>query len=596
MTKIVIILSLFWTVESVGQLSIKVVFEQKSDSLFFVKNLLDFPSQIADSLALLTILRGGVANLHKQAYLEASFDFISKKDSFIYVGFHLGKRYDWATIRKGNVPLAFLAQVGFREKLFDNKPLLFSDIRAIEEGLLTYAENNGYPFAQIGLDSLHFDNGRVSAALMMYSGDVFKMDSINIEGNVKVSAAYMHHYLGLKKGSVFNRSKVLQVSSRLQELPFLSERIAPTVIFKEDRTVQLNLLLDNKKASKWDFLVGVQPNTTPSGTQKFAITFNGNVDFQNLLGLGEHIFANFENLRPQSPRLNLKLTYPYILNLPIGFDGAFDLYKRDSSYIETRINAGGLFLMSGNNYLKLFWDRYRSSNLLINISEIISTKKLPTTLDIATQTLGVEWLKQDLDYRFNPRRGWSALLRGSAGWRQTLKNNDILNLRDLSDTTFNFLTLYDSLSLNSFQYSLGTKLAFYIPIFKRSVVKVGVQSGFILTSTPISFNEQYRIGGNRLLRGFDEESIFATQYAISTLEYRLLIGRNSYLYAFTDWGYVNDRTRTTRRKDMPLGFGAGITFETKVGLFGFTLAAGRQQNNPIDLRNTKTHFGYISLF
>ena len=45
-----------------------------------------------------------------------------------------------------------------------------------------------------------------------------------------------------------------------------------------------------------------------------------------------------------------------------------------------------------------------------------------------------------------------------------------------------------------------------------------------------------------------------------------------------------------------IGFGAGIIFETKVGLFGFTLAAGREKGNAVDLRNTKTHFGYVSLF
>ena len=589
-------LLLFFSLESTAQLSVRLIFDNDKDSLFFVKNQPDFPRHVADSATLLPILRGVILGLHKQAFLESSFDFITKKDSLLSVKLHLGNRYEWAKIRNGNVSAAFLEQVGFREKLFDNKPLVYTDIAAIQESLLTYAENNGYPFAQIWLDSITIEKSQVSAALMMTTGDVFTVDTVKTEGTARISSRFLQNYLGLKKGSFYNRAKMLQVSTRISELPFLTERTKPTLNFREDRTVQLNLLLDNKKASRWDFLVGVQPNTTANGSQKFAITFNGNADFQNLLGLGERIMANFENLRPQSPRLNLKLTYPYILNLPFGFDGAFDLYKRDSTYIETHINLGGLFMMGGNDYVKIFWDRYKSNNLIINALDIINTKKLPATADISTHTFGLELSKQKLDYRFNPRRGWSAILRGSAGLRQVLKNSDILNLKDFSDTTFNFSQLYDTVSLRNFQYSVGTKSAFYLPILKRSVVKVGIQAGFIFTATPISHNEQYRIGGNRLLRGFDEESIFATRYAVGTLEYRLLIGRNSYLYTFADWGYVQDWTRTTRRNDTPLGFGAGITFETKVGLFGFTLAAGRQQGNPIDLRNTKTHFGYISLF
>jgi hypothetical protein len=41
-------------------------------------------------------------------------------------------------------------------------------------------------------------------------------------------------------------------------------------------------------------------------------------------------------------------------------------------------------------------------------------------------------------------------------------------------------------------------------------------------------NELFQIGGNRLLRGFDEESQFVSQYLVPSVEYRYLIGQNSY--------------------------------------------------------------------
>ena len=607
MKKIFLFITLLFHLESYAQLSMQVVFENEKDSLFFIKNQADFPTKSIDSTAIISQLRGVIGSFHKQAYLESSFDFISKKDSILTLKFHLGNRYEWAQLRNGNVSEAFLAQIGYREKLFENKAFIYSEIVDIEEKLLSYAEDNGYPFAQVWLDSLVIQNSQISAALMMKTGAVFKFDTIHIEslrnpdasgteGSVKISSTYLQNYLELKKGAFFSRSKILQISRRLADLPFLSERKKPTITFKENNTATINLFLENKKASRWDFLVGVQPNTTTNGSQKFTVTFNGNADFQNLLGLGERIFANFENLRPQSPRLNLKVTYPYILNFPFGFDGSFDLYKRDSVYIETHLNLGALYMLGGNDYLKLFWNNYKSNNLIINALQIIKTKQLPATLDISTNTFGLELSKQKLDYRFNPRRGWSLVLRGSAGVRQVRKNSDILNLKDSSDSTFKFSKLYDTLSLKNFQYTIGSQSAYYLPFLKRGVLKIGIQGGFIFTSAPISQNEQYRIGGNRILRGFNEESIFASRYAVGTLEYRFLLGRNSYLYAFGDVGYVEDVTRTTRRYDTPIGFGAGITFETKVGLVGFTLAAGREQGNPIDFRNTKTHFGYVSLF
>jgi outer membrane protein assembly factor BamA len=448
----------------------------------------------------------------------------------------------------------------------------------------------------VWLDSLVVQNSEISAALMMKTGAVFILDSVHTEGSAKISAVFLANYLDLRKGAIFSRAKVLKTAQRLAELPYLTERKRPSVSFTEIKTVRLNLFLDNRKASQWDFLVGVQPTTSADGAQKFLITFNGKADFQNVLGRGERLFLNFENVRPESPRLNVKVTYPYILNLPFGFDGAFDLYKRDTTYLETHLNLGGQYLLGGSDYVKLFWQNYKANNLQINALQIINFKKLPPTLDVTTNMVGIEFQKQTLDYRFNPRRGFGGLLRGSAGIRQVQRNNDILALTDLNNPKFDFTRLYDTVTLRSFQYKIDLKADFFYPILKRSTIKLGITGGALLTTAPISQNEQYRLGGSRLMRGFDEESLFATQYAVGTLEYRLLIGRNSYLYTFGDAGYIQNFTQAIRVSDTPIGFGAGITFETKVGLFGVSLALGKQGENPVDFRNVKTHFGYVSLF
>ncbi len=595
MRKYICLISIFCylSIEIKAQVSIQFVFENAQDSIIFLKNNPNFPKTAADTASAVNILRGVLKPLHAQTFLEASFDSVLIFQKNIIAYLHIGKPYKWASLRNGNVNPDYLSQVGYRERLFENKPFSAKEIANIEEKLLNFAEDTGFPFAQVWLDSINIENAAVSAALMMTIGSPFRFDSIELSGFAKISPRFLENYLDVKKGSVFNRTKVLKMAARLAELPYLTVRKPPTVRFTEGGYAVVNVLLDNRKASRWDFLVGVQPTTQPDGSQKFGITFNGTADFQNLLGVGERIYASFENLRPQSPRLNVKASYPYILNLPYGFEGAFDLYKRDSTYIETHANAGVQYLLDGSSYLKLFWQNYNANNLIINRLQVQQTRKLPATLDVSTNTLGLEFLKQQLDYRFNPRRGWAILLRGGAGIRTVRQNSDIL---DIKDPTFDFKSLYDTVTLRSFQYRLDNKTEFYVPVLKRSVLKLAVTSGWLFTSSPISQNEQYRIGGNRLLRGFDEESLFATRYAVGTLEYRLLIGRNSYLYAFGDVGYIQNKTRTAQTKDTPVGFGAGITFETNVGLFGVTVALGQQQGNPVNFRNVKTHFGYVSLF
>jgi outer membrane translocation and assembly module TamA len=105
-----------------------------------------------------------------------------------------------------------------------------------------------------------------------------------------------------------------------------------------------------------------------------------------------------------------------------------------------------------------------------------------------------------------------------------------------------------------------------------------------------------RIGGSRLLRGFDEQSIFASAYNITTFEYRMMILRNSYFFVFIDAAYVHRKFNNTIFQDFPFGFGAGITFETKIGIFGLTYALGQQKDKKVDFRSSKLHFGYVATF
>jgi hemolysin activation/secretion protein len=124
-----------------------------------------------------------------------------------------------------------------------------------------------------------------------------------------------------------------------------------------------------------------------------------------------------------------------------------------------------------------------------------------------------------------------------------------------------------------------------------------VRAQGLFSSTPVYNNEQFRLGGNKLLRGFNEETLFATRYAVGTAEYRLLIGANSYIAAFADYAYVENITDRIRLFQRPLGLGAGIVFESQAGLFGVSGAVGRLDNgDPFDLRSVKVHLGYVNLF
>lgn len=122
-----------------------------------------------------------------------------------------------------------------------------------------------------------------------------------------------------------------------------------------------------------------------------------------------------------------------------------------------------------------------------------------------------------------------------------------------------------------------------------------VQGGLFLNENMFR-NEIYRIGGLKTLRGFDEQAIFATGFAIGTIEYRFILEQNSNVFVFFDQAYYEDKTREDVLSDTPFGFGAGVNFETNAGVFSLTYALGKQFDNNISFRGGKVHFGFISFF
>lgn len=555
----------------------------------FLQQNLKFKTTFSDSLALQAELKSVLSQLQNQAFLEASVDTLVRQDSVFTAFLHVGQVYRWALLRNGNVDETLLSQAGFRERLYRDKLFSLRQIRKLQTALLQHVEDNGFPFAQIWLDSIGLAGGEVEARLMLERGRFVPIKKISVSGDARISQAYLSNYLGLKVGAPYSRTKVLRLRDRLRELPFLESEQDPIITFEDDGAI-INLALKQKRASRFDFLIGVLPKSTQTGRVLITGSFLGELNGQ--FGQGERIYVKFEQLRPQTQFLDIQLNYPYIFGLPFGADLQFNLYKRDTNYLDVAYNAGVQYLLEGGDYLKAFISNRSTVLLTVDEAKLLQQQSLPDTLDVSRSAFGLEYSLRKLDYRFNPRSGWSLQLRADAGIRRIRRNNQILDL----DLGF----LYDSLQQNAFQYRLEGRIEGYLPLFRRTTLKAALQSGWIISNQGIYANEQYRIGGNRLLRGFDEELVFATDYTMLTLEYRLLLQQNSYLYAFGDYARVNERTANTlsgaKTIDFPYGFGAGITFETSAGVFGVSLAFGSRKGNPLDFGAPKVHLGYVSLF
>lgn len=535
-----------------------------------------------------------ITKLQNEAYLTASVDSIVKVENRIEAYVFIGEKYRWAKLTNGNIDDLFLSKIGFREKLYQNKPFDYSQVVKLKNALLDYCENNGFPFASVQLAQIKIENDQIAATIFLDKGPLVLINSIELVKPIpNISVGYLENYLGIKEGDIYDESKIKAIRKRIQELSFLKERRNLQVLFIGN-SAKIYLFLDKQKASQFDFLIGFLPQNEETGR----LTLTGNVElfFQNTLGQGELINIKWQQLRPQTPQLDVRLSYPYIANLPLGADFDFHLYRRDTAYIDINYDIGIQYLFEGGNYLKIFVDNFQTNLLTIDNEQVINTKKLPRTLDVRNSTFGLEWQQQNLDYRFNPRKGLSLKLRGGAGIKRIETSNLIEGLTDADNPNFDFATLYDDIQTESVQLRIQGDVAYFVPLGSRGTLKVGVQSGSIFTQDSIYQNELYRIGGNKILRGFDEESIFASLYAIGTVEGRLLTGQNAYLFAFFDYGYLQNQSIGRNITDFPFGFGLGMTLQVGSGVLTFSVATGRQLSNPLNFQATKIHVGFVSFF
>ena len=562
---------------------------------FFIKNKLGLTTVFKSREACTEYIFGLLPQLQGKGYMTASVDSISIESKGASIRLFTGNIYHWAAIDTRHVDPALLAAVAWNEKAFIHRPLDFRQFQTRQQLLLDYLENNGYPFAKISLDSVVLkDSAEVSAILKIDKGPLYKIDSIRVFGTAKISNDFLQRYLNIPNGSIYRKERLQAITKKILELPYVQEQEPWNITMLGEGSV-VNLYLRPKKSSQINALIGFLPSSDPVLGNKILVTGEATVNLKNALGNGESIGLNWQQLQSGSPRLNLLFQQPYLFHSPFGLTTSFDLYKQDSSYININLMAGAQYTLTPNKNGSVFIQQTISNLLNVDTLQIIASRTLPQTADVSAVSLGLTYDFNNTDYRFNPRRGNELQFLGSAGTKTVKVNPQIARLKDPNDTGFNYASLYDTVKLHSYEFLVKLSGAHYFPLSRASTLKLGFNGGVF--SSPNTYrNELFLIGGYRLLRGFDEQSILASQYAVGTLEYRYLVGLNSYLFTFLDAGWAKNNVPGYDLNSSFLGTGLGMAFETKAGIFNISYALGKRDNTSFNFHDAKIHLGYVSFF
>ncbi len=547
-----------------------------NDSTIKTSKLIDY-NKISTIQSLNKEITSCLTQLQQKGLLTSTTDSIIVDSSYYHVYLHLGKTYKWVSLANKNIDEEILSKIGFRDKLYNNRPFNEKQIQFFFKKVIHYYENNGYPFASIKLDSVQIESNKLSAQLYIEKYKLYKIDSVLIKGNATISNQYIKNYIRIKEGDIYNEESIRKISARIKELPFVIEEKKWKVIFTEEKS-KVILYLNKKQASRFDGVLGVVPNEE---TGKLRLTGDVKLNLINSFHNGEKIEFNWRAIQENTQDLKFNVMYPFLVNTPLGLDYNFKLYKKDTTFIDVSHKIGIRYTLKGNDYFKLFF--HNKSSSLLSQAGFATLTALPSYADVSSQLYGIETYNANLDYLLNPRKGYQVKVSGSLG-NKKIKKNALIDEK-----------LYEDLDLKSILYNAELNANYYLPITKRSIIKIGTKNGYTFNENLFD-NELLRVGGLLTLRGFDEESIFASLYTIETLEYRYILEQNSYLYLFFDGAYYENDGITEFVSDRPFGFGAGMTFETKAGIFSISYALGKQFDNPVKFSSAKIHFGFVNFF
>lgn len=552
-----------------NQQKLKTEFANAQQSKFYVNQLIELLQS-----------KGFIA-----ASIDSSIDVKNNTDLYIF----LGKQYFLGIIYENEQSNIF-KQLGFTDEFSKKNGVKLSEFFISRNKIIEYYKNNGYPFASVWLDKIEIVNNSIKANLNIAKGMQYKFDSIRVFGNAKISKNFIHHYLNILQGSLYNESKLKKVNQNLSEIPFL-ESIQPWDINMLNTGSIINLYLNRKKSNQISLIAGLLPTNQQIGG-KLLFTVDANVLLQNAFTSGETIELVWQQIQPQSPKLNIRFQQPYIFKSNYGVDFSFDLFKRDSSFLNLHFQAGISFQISTQQKGKIAFQTQSTSLINPDTLQVINSKILPNIIDVSTSKVNATYEYISTNFKWNPQKGEEFRVDISIG-KRTIKKN--IAFTQIKSSSFNYAALYDSLKLNSYQLKINALVNKYFKTSSQSVLKTGVNFGWV-QSPELFKNELFQIGGNKLLRGFDDESIFSNLYILTSVEYRILMNKTSYLFSFVDAGYSKYEVQKISFSNSYIGWGLGLAFETKSGYFNVSYAIGKRNDLPISFRQAKIHFGYVSSF
>ena len=491
------------------------------------------------------------SDLKKEGFFVAIVDTIIKDAEKYEAVFNLGKKTDNLILIlpeeiRTNSSIKYNDSIRIKTKGFEN----FTNL------LLTNLDATGNSFSEISFTKPTYLNDTLILNLKLLKSQRRNIDKILVKGYDEFPKKFLKHFFNIDKSTVFSKKNMKAVSKLTKSLDFVREKKEPEVLFKKDST-HLYLFLEKSETSSFDGIINFASKENEKG-----LLLNGNLDLKlnNILNTGEKFELFWNKVAQEKSEFKITSAIPYIFNTPLSIALGFNLYRQDSTFINTRFNLDNQYVLNTRSKASISYSSEKSSYLLTSAENNFDS--------YSNYFIGIGYQLRSLSDTNLFRNNYSIALSSKLGKRKN----------EISDQT---------------QVQLEVLASLNIQTNKKSYIHIKSESK-LLSSENYLINELYRIGGANSIRGVNEQSIFTNTYSFASIEFRYLTSTTAYLYSITDIGYY--KNSITDKLNNAYGLGGGYRFKLNNNFVDLGYVIGNNSNNQLKLNKSKLIIKWTSYF
>lgn len=544
-----IIFFLFFCQEFSGQdLSLKISFKDEGKVLFWDK--IDFQKKHKDSISIYKEV-GKVSDYLKNiGYFTNSVDSIKKIEKEYIAYFSLNSKVDKAVL-KINSETDFLFKK-FEKK--DNTVIIpLKKLQTTLSSISKELDKEGKSFSKVQLKNISIKSKTLFADLDIYQSEKRVINKVIIKGYENFPRSYLKNYFNIKSNIVFNQQKIKKISEASKNLLFAKEIKPPEVLFTKDSTL-LYMYFKKQKNNSFDGIINF------ASKENGDLLFNGNIDFKlnNILNTGEKFELFWNSIGDERQEFKLSTEIPYLFNSKFSPQISFNIYKQDSTFLNTKFDSKLFYNINSKIKLALTYNSESSENLAATITNNVET--------FSNYFLGFQFQYSipKNDFFFNDKFNFE--VNPTFGERETNQNS-------------------------SHQFKIEASTSYIWDLNLRNSIFIKNTTGY-LNSDSFFDNELFRIGGANSIRGFNEQSIFTNRFTYFNIEYRYLTSEKSYFYTITDFAKIKNDSNNENL----YGIGIGYTFFVNNSAINLGSVVGKSQNQQIDFNKAKLIINFKSFF